>query len=242
MRGWLACLWRISLALALSGCGANSTADTQVDLLDPSQPQYGKTYAEWAAEWATYTYRVAPPECANPFVDESGKDCQMYQDPESPVFFLVGVFGGVARRSACPVPKGKALFFPIVNSMADNVGVSPDSVKSETALSNHVRHGAEATDANQMRLSVDGHSISHLERGLVRTARYEVSLMANANVFACSGVEGIEGDFPGYVAGHWALLPPLSSGEHSIEFGARIKNDPSNPTPFVIDVEYTFNL
>lgn len=242
MRGWLDCFWPIALATVLSACGGSSTDEPGPDLLDPSIPHYGKTYAEWAVEWARYTYRVAPPECAIPYLDESGKDCLLYQDPESPVFFLVGVFGGVARRGACQVPKDKALFFPIVDSMADNAGVPLDDYGTETDHANYVTRVVEATDADELRLSVDGHSIAHLERGVVPATRYEVSLKANANLLTCAGAEDVEGDFPGYVGGHWALLPALGPGAHSIKFGGRVESDESTTSVFIIDVEYHFTL
>jgi len=157
MRGWLQGFWLGSLAVVLSGCGGNSSRDGNVDLLDPAQPQYGKTYSEWATEWASYTYRPAPPGCASPFADESGQDCQLYQDPASPVFFLVGVFGGgLAHRNACPIPKDKALFFPLLDAMGDNAGLPPQDLRPDSDLLNYMTESFKHFDPSQLWLIVDG--------------------------------------------------------------------------------------
>jgi len=242
MRGWLQGFWLGSLAVVLSGCGGNSSRDGNVDLLDPAQPQYGKTYSEWATEWASYTYRPAPPGCASPFADESGQDCQLYQDPTSPVFFLVGVFGGIARRNACPIPNHKALFFPLLDAMGDNAGLPPQDLRPDSDLLNYMTESFKHFDPSQLWLIVDGRRISHLERGGVPPTRYVATLQAGQNALACAGLPEVEGDFPGYVTGYWALLPPLAPGEHRLQFGATDKSESTTVNTKIIDVEYTFSL
>src|SRR5689334_20097251 len=117
----------VLLALGVSACGSDDKETSSLDLLDPSAVHYGKTYAEWSASWVSYANSVAPPDCVSPMLDATGASCTLYQDPQSPVFFLVGNWGGVSRRTECVVPSGKALFFPLVNVWADNAGV-PDEM------------------------------------------------------------------------------------------------------------------
>jgi hypothetical protein len=242
MSGWRQCLWLSSLVVVVSGCAGNSGSGSDVDLLDPTQPQYGKTYSEWASEWASYRYMAAPPACSSPFTDETGEDCRSNQDPTSPVFFLVGVFGGLARRSACPIPKDKALFFPIFEAMGDNAGLPPQDVRPDSDVLNFMTEVFKQIDPSQLWLVVDGRKISRLERGAVPPTRYVVTLQAGQNTLACAGLPEAEGDFPGYIEGYWAMLPPLPPGPHRLAFGATLKTESTALNTQILDVEYTFNL
>ena len=230
------------LALALTvGCSSDSPSNEGVDILDPGQAHYGKTYAEWATDWLTYIYKMSPPECFNAIVDDSGEKCGLYQDPESPVFFLVGNYGGVTRRTGCRVPKDKALFFPIINAWGDNAGVPPEMQLSETELQNYADQTFVTYDTASLQLVVDGKKVTHLERGEVRNLHYVVTLKAGETPYDCMGISGVEGDFPGYAAGYWALLSPLSSGEHTVVFGAHsASKTPANDV--TIDAGYTLTV
>src|SRR5687767_14353396 len=89
----------VVLAGLVSACGGDDekpNAEPTLDILDPTEVHYGKTYEEWAAAWVQYVNDVAPPECINPILDTTGETCALYQDPESPVFLLVGNFGGIS--------------------------------------------------------------------------------------------------------------------------------------------------
>ncbi len=50
----------------------------------------------------------------NPVEDNTGKFCGLGQS--GPVWFLAGTFGGTVERT-CTIPAGKALFYPLVNSI-----------------------------------------------------------------------------------------------------------------------------
>jgi hypothetical protein len=234
------------LALALTACGDGddepAPAKTPIDLLDPSVAHEGKTYAEWAAAWVQYWTGTAPPECVNPITDATGAGCTLYQDPEAPVFFLVGNFGGVSLRDACVVPAGKSLFLPLISTIGDNAGVPADMLLSDADLENFVEASFDVMLATSLHLSVDGQSIARLERGGIRSAPYSIDLAPEANLYTpCSGVEGVEGKFDGYVSGYWAMLAPLSPGAHTLQFGGNTSDSPQGQ-PLTIDVRYDLTV
>jgi hypothetical protein len=235
-RGWL-CVAVLSSALSVA-C-SSSSSDPDLDILDPYAVQYGKSYPEWAAEWVAYANRVAPPECASPFEDATGASCQLYQDPESPVFFLVGTFGGVARREQCTVPHGKALFFPLLSVWGDNAGTPADMLHTDAELKAFVESTFSGLLPESLRLEVDGQRIVHLERGGISSAPYTVNIPADMNSYTCAGVPGVEGDFSGYVGGYWALLPALTKGRHTIAFRGASSGGSEDVS---IDVSYTLTV
>jgi hypothetical protein len=230
----------LCLSLLLAACGSDGN-DNGVDILDPATFHYGKTYGEWAAEWVHYVYSDSPPECENPITDPTGAHCRTYQDLTSPVFFLAGNFGGVSHRSECPVPEGKALFFPLLMVWGDNAGTTADRILSDDGLKRYAQSNFDTFERSSLRLLVDGHSIPALERGAIPRAPYVAHMEAGKNPYACMGIEDVEGDFPGYVTGYWAMLAPLPPGPHSIAFRGHVTSTmPNNDVR--LDVTYTFDL
>lgn len=234
-----------ALGCALTACGDGdeepAPTQTKLDILDPAAAHEGKTYAEWAEAWVQYWTSTAPPECVNPVTDATGESCTLYQDADSPVFFLVGNFGGVTLRDACVVPAGKTLFFPVVNTTGDNAGVPEDMLLSDADLQNFVEASYDAMEPESLYLKVDGQGIDGLERGGIRSAPYTVDLEPDANLYSCSGVDGVEGEFGGYLSGYWAMLAPLAAGAHSITFGGKTAASPVGQA-LTIDVRYDLNV
>jgi hypothetical protein len=235
--------WAIALfiGLATSACGSDKDSAPSLSILDPDVEHYGKSYAEWAASWVQYVNRVSPPDCINPLMDASGASCALYQDPESPVFFLVGNFGGISKRTECVVPSGKALFFPLANAWGDNVGVPADMLLSDADLKSFAEMTFASLSPSLLHLTVDGSAVSNLERGGLPSAPYVLNLPAGKNLYDCMGLDGVEGEFAGYMGGYFALLAPLSDGPHKIRFGAsQVSASPSNDIS--IDVSYDLTV
>jgi hypothetical protein len=233
----------VALAAFSSACGGDDEpkGESTVDILDPTEAHYGRTYEQSAGDWVQYVNDTAPPECIHPVMDATGATCALYQDPDSPIFQLVGNYGGVSIREECVVPAGKAIFLPIINSAADNAGVPEAMTLPEAELQAFVEDGFDLVDIDSLRLVVDGHSIDNLERGAIRSARYVVDLAPGANVYACNDIDGVEGEFPGYVSGYWAMLAPLDEGAHTIEFGGRVEAAPQGQE-VTIDVRYELTV
>jgi len=99
----------------------------KLEIFPPNKPSFGMTYAEWAAKWWQWEFSL--PTSVNPWFD-TGANAGIGQS--GPVYFLTGVLTGepVVKRTITK-PEGKALFFPIFNSWADNVDVNPPKTFQE---------------------------------------------------------------------------------------------------------------
>jgi len=232
----------LTCALQLAACGEDSEPKS-VALLDPQGAHYGKTYAEWAAEWIRYVYDFAPPSCADPLMDETGAMCALGQDPASPVFFLVGTLGGPATRTECVVPTGAALFFPLFNTWADNAGLPPEQLLDDAQNKAYVEAGGNEVELSSLYARIDGHAVADVQAGFTREATpYHLEFPAAPNAYTCIGVDGVAGGFDGHVQGAWVMLAPLAPGRHVIEFGGRAKNDMASDPDFSTDVRYELTV
>jgi hypothetical protein len=102
----------VSTALA---CGGSSPS--AVGPLDPTQPHYGKTYAEWAAAWVQWVYQWPETSaCPDPVGDPTGAMCMFDQAPDSPVVFLTGDWGTVVSVRCASFPLARALSCPSSSS------------------------------------------------------------------------------------------------------------------------------
>jgi hypothetical protein len=204
-----------------------------------SEPHYGQTYAEWASAWWTwvYTFNVHGSACDNPVTDTTGALCADSQDPSSAVFFLAGTFGGKSIRSACTVPAGKALFFPILNAESDNGDVTPPLTLAQNQAV--VQAAISTMITSSFVLDVDGASIPGLDQLLVPPTEFSYVEEAPPNVYTCDGQPTFSGPVPGAVqGGYYVLRPPLSAGAHTIHFaGAE-----SNSAKFSLDVTYDLTV
>ena len=74
-------------------------------ILPPQSHAFGKSYAEWSAEW--WKWAVSIPIATSPLFDTTGEFGNIGQSGK--VWFLAGAFGGTVERTVS-VPVGKALF------------------------------------------------------------------------------------------------------------------------------------
>jgi hypothetical protein len=235
----------VVFAVLLGGCPKDDSTSDDPAVIDPAMKPYGKSFAEWSAEWVQYVNAFHSPGCVNPLSDESGASCAVDQDPESPVFFLVGTFGGPAKRK-CKVPAGKSLFLPMMNVWGDNAGVAKDMLLSQDEIRTYVEHAYKNVDTKRLWLKVDGMALTGLDEGGVKSAPYTIDLAKGDNGYTCQGVKGVEGKFDGQVSGYWAMLEPLPKGEHTVEFGLKrgldlLSGDPSQPE-IEISIHYTIEM
>jgi hypothetical protein len=217
-------IWHLTMAMLLaSACGGGNDDET-VQPLDPEGRHYGGTYSDWAAEWWRWVYEMEPTDdCGEPAGDATGELCDLGQkNSESEVFFLVGTYGGKVKRSKCEVPRDKALFFPLVTSSADNAGETEDSEQSDDQLRGRIDGEFDVMPQKELFLSIDGLEIGDLGRFSVKRARYEYTLPEPPNLYDCFGAPGVTGTYEGFTSGYFILLPPLSAGEHELQFGGVI--------------------
>ena len=86
-------------------------------VVDSASRAYGRTYAQRSARRWQYMFSI--PVNRNPLTDTTGRNCGVRQS--GPVFFLGTTYNNPSTVSrTCTVPRGRALFFPIVNVKNDN--------------------------------------------------------------------------------------------------------------------------
>lgn len=191
-------------ALLLSACG---TADSDVapspspnvnpSLSDPTSEaalESAQPAADFSADpelidqGAWWSWAGSEPFGQGPVEDSTGASCDVNQPAD--LWFLAGTFGGHEDRT-CEIPSGVPIVFPIVNMAG-----GPEDCDGFLA-------GAEGT------ASLDDVAIEVHE--LAASAGEIVAVDDNA-------VFGDGGTFEVTMCGLWAVLEPLTAGEHLVEF------------------------
>ncbi|HUE96828.1 MAG TPA: hypothetical protein VMN39_09215 [Longimicrobiaceae bacterium] len=225
--------------------GAGAARNLNPRVLPPHARPYGKSYGEWSGDW--WAWVLSQPGSVNPLVDEDGSNCD--QGQSGPVWYLAGAicfsdapvgepdpcqFHVVERH--CTVPVGKAIFFPIANAEADNLGVDPPLSEEE------LRAAAAGLFeiVTDLTAEVDGRPILGLNPPAESPYRvttpepFSYTFPDGDNIFSLFGL-----DFPGQTVegavadGVFLMLPPLSRGEHVVRFGAFFE-----PINFGFDITY----
>jgi len=202
-------------------------------VIPPNVEAYGTSYSELAGAW--WDWAVNQPPDMNPILDETGEFAHVGQDEDhgqgKKIFFLAGNFGGDTVRH-CTVPKGKALFFPVLNGL----WIAPEEGDTDgcrQAVNDFLGFPAELS------CSIDGVPVEDLRA-------YRAQSPPGGSPFhiqAGSLLESLAPDFyvprdylPGTVAdGYWLLVELGDGAEHVIEFSGKSAN-PDNP--FELSVTY----
>jgi hypothetical protein len=199
---------------------------------------YGKTYPEWANAWLRWYYVTPQPAdgCVMPDVDMTGEHCGFGQQ-DADVFFLAGTRGGKVVRTACAVPRGRAIFFPIIVFTSDNAGIPVADQRNDQQRAAQVSQ--EIDKARGVAATIDGVAVdvTKLRSGPTQTT---YTFPAEPNFYTCVGMKGVEGSFVGSYDGYFVMLAPLSPGPHEISFRATIPR--STGLDFAIDVTYQLRV
>lgn len=183
-------------------------------------------YELGAEGWLTWA--MALPFSTGPLTDTTGAACA--QGQAGPVWYLAGTTGGPVTRS-CAVPKGKLLFIPLIDNWviatADKVA-TPEQMARYIAFVNSFLP-ASRTKTCELHLRIDGADVggddtAELDQNLWTQVLDPFSVVLDDDNFGSSrGTPG--GVAPAAtIAGHFALISPLSKGDHVIEFGGSICN------------------
>ena len=185
------------LLLLISATGR--TADSY--LLAPTESVAGKTQEAWSREW--WQWAGSFDRSVSPVADRTGAACGSKQ--AGPVWFLAGTYGTRRTIRTCKVPRGKHLFFPLINYV-----VMPryeDSLSCEAAM----RTAAEMTDeVSNLVLDIDGSL--HLALDKHRQATRACFNLAEK-------AEPRYEIFPTAANGYYVMLRPLPRGTHTLNVG-----------------------
>ena len=184
----------------------------------------GKTMGQWSARW--WQWALSIPADSNPILEG---DCN--QNQRGSVWFLAGNAGGVSSRE-CTVPKGKFIFFPLVNAVFPNFPGEDFSVEEKRiALDEFIG------SACNLSATVDGIPVV-FDNPFIRTQSPTFPVMfIEDNIYELpTGWIDTETVADGF----WIMLPPLSKGEHMIHFTGAVCEE-GEPF-FEVDVTYLITV
>ncbi len=187
---------------------------------------YGATYGEWSARW--WQWALSIPAAINPILDPVGDNCAQGQYDN--VWFLAGTFGGLVERN-CTIPAGKALFFPVINSVA----FKPAGFETLLDLR---RLAADTIDAvTNLSCSIDGEPVSvNLFNFRVKSPVFTV--IAPPNGLVPPGFLSVPGNTDSAVSdGYWLLISPLTQGDHTIHFHAETEDGFEQDVTYFLSIE-----
>ena len=197
-------------------------------------PPGGRTYDRLSVAW--WKYALEQPNSSNPLLDPTGAGCRTAQ--AGPVFFLVGTAGtGQVVRDDCVVPLGKRLYFPLVNAF--DVHVPGDGLDTPDLVWNDLQNTL-GFRVDSMYATVDGKPVQDLDPDTSPYHACAGPILGCAPTFAldldAQNLFGLPaGSYaPAAADGFYLLLPPVTPGSHTIEFGGT----GNLGGPFSVDVVY----
>jgi hypothetical protein len=179
-----------------------------------------------SAKWWQWVLPIPP--AINPLFDDN--PCNVAQS--GPFFFLAGTTGGSEERT-CTIPEGKSIFFPVLNffQTIDKAVPARPPNNTDTNTAGEVRKLVMGNigQAHDLHASVDGVPID-LTKARAQSPPFLFEL-GNDNIFGAPA-----GTYRAISDGYWVALPPLSVGEHEIEFSG--EGEDPNGDPFSVHVLY----
>lgn len=225
----------VSLACAAAGCAQDGeefvvdeevAADSQSlnggdnggELVLQNTSARKEEYEDHAKGWLRWATEI--PWSTGPVTDTTGAACAIGQDDD--VWYLAGTSGGHVDR-ACTIPANTKLFFPLRNLWsippAELVDEPAEVAEFVAAFSDYFPADRHSTCS--LTLRVDGEDVLPTFHALDHKTWVQIldpfAIFVNpTDNFA--GYPG--GDMPAALLdGHYALLEPLSAGDHTIELG-----------------------
>jgi hypothetical protein len=219
----------------ITGVTTLTAGDITPGVAPPNSNPVGTSYARWGAAWWQWVFSLHALSPLNPLLATGNVDCSYGQVGQ--VWFLTGsnVSGTVTR--SCKVPTGTRLFFPVLNSWADNVAVFPP-----VSLDTLIAEAAAFSNANDLHASIDGAPVKDLFGYRAPYAPFSYTVPATDNMLQYFGANVPGSDwpttfiFPAASDGYYLMLEPLPSGPHTINFGG------TSTTGFQIDVTYSITV
>lgn len=196
-----------AVALAVAEPGLTAT----LEVFEPDTVVYGKTQAEWSAQW--WQYVLSFPTEQSPLSDETGANANNGQSGS--VYFLTGVSGSGAAERTITVPNDKAIFFPLINTV--NAATAPDETADQ--LRDQIDGDIEAVDT--LFANLDGVDVPNLFNYRQQSPAFSLTLPDN-NLFGI-----VAGTYsPAVSDGYWLMLAPLPEGSYKISFGGTRDAEP----------------
>jgi len=184
-------------------------------VIPPHATAHGKSYEGWAETWWQWVF--AQPASTNPILDTTGEHCA--QGQQGHVWFLGASFPAFAKVNRdCTIPTGTALFFPVLNGIADNNGESTVFTKEQL----QARCDSFVDNPATLAVTVDGKALTNLaDYRIDDTFFFYHADQSFLEVLAPPGVLETTTPAPGAAScGYYVMLTPLSQGQHTLHIQA----------------------
>jgi hypothetical protein len=191
--------FRLLICLLTAATSAWAAKEDKL-VVPPTEAVQGLSQEQWSRAWWQWAGSFDIDQ--SPIADETGELCSSRQG--GAVWFLAGTYGTRRTIRTCKVPRGKYLFFPLINYvvMPRNRPVDCKAVTEEAA--------AVTDGPSNLIVEVDG----------VRVSALETYRQATTTCFDMGALtEKKYRVFPSAANGYYVMLRPLTRGKHTINFG-----------------------
>ena len=172
-------------------------------LLAPTEEVSNVSQAEWSKRW--WQWAASFDRMDSPVSDQTGELCAQKQS--GPVWFLAGTYGTRRAIRECTIPRGKYLFFPLINYVVVR------GVASTTTCMGLMTQATQMTnEVASLVLDIDG----------IRSSNLVVHRQAPTGCFDVSALSERPAGIPAAANGYYAMLRPLSPGVHTLNFGGAL--------------------
>jgi hypothetical protein len=185
-------------SLAIPGLARSAGLDV---LVSPKALVAGRSQADWSVAW--WQWAASFDGADSPVADRTGAYCHLKQN--GPVWFLAGTYGTRRTVRTCTVPRGKHLFFPLINYVyfVANPAVPPSCASVTLSAQRATEHPSALV------LNLDGVDGSELSTHRQATSCFNIGALADPP----------QQIFPSAANGYYVMLKPLPPGEHELNFG-----------------------
>jgi hypothetical protein len=189
---------------------SNTSASNSLNILPPGGEPYGLSYPKHIENFWKWMLSI-PADENHPYDDTTGEKCSVGQN-DSSVFYLANTDGTKVRT--CDVPAGKALLIPVMVVEVSRLE-SPNS--DDAGLTLAAKEDQDSLGFMYLKIDNTEYKQENLANYRTHTDPFEV-------YFASPGLFGIQGgENTTAVADGWYILTePLSKGNHTIYFSARL--------------------
>jgi len=187
-----------TLSLVLPSAFAQSSV-----LLAATEQVSNVSQAEWSKRW--WQWAASFDRTDSPVSDQTGALCAEKQSGS--VWFLAGTYGTHRTIRECTVPRGKYLFFPLINYV-----VVKGAASTTTCMGLMTQAAQMTNEVASLILEIDG----------VRSSNLVTHRQAPAGCFDVSALNERPAGIPAAANGYYAMLRPLSPGVHTLNFGGAL--------------------
>jgi hypothetical protein len=166
------------------------------------------------ARW--WLWAASIPGLTNPISDKTGAHCPVAQPTD--VWFLAGSYNGNPVHRRCSVPRGRPIYFPVVNEV---LPIPPGTTAAGT-----LAQCRRETTPDEATVEFDGATIATVAEDTGTAFNYT----GDGNSPAYIGT-----DIPAVACGTWTHLPAPAAGQHRLHIRGTALH-------IVIDVAYDLTI